>query len=161
MRLFALAALTAVSAGSAALQPAHFVPAAGWQTRVGKVHACPGVPASRCVQVFSVASTTPWRDCVGCLPHRTVAAMRAGDIAIQVNVARERRPQAGPAWPPHVTRRKVVAGFEGLPGRIGTFQAYSRIGKREVLLFIVFGRSRPTDRQLQRANAELSRVRFG
>jgi hypothetical protein len=161
VRLFALAALTALSAGSAALQPAHFVPASGWHTRVGKVHACPGVPASRCVQVFSVASTTPWRDCVGCLPHKTVAAMRAGDIAIQVNVARERRPQEGPAWPPRVTRSKVVAGFEGLPGRVGTFQAYTRAGKREVSVFIVFGRSRPTDRQLQRANTELRRVRFG
>jgi len=87
--------------------------------------------------------------------------MRAGDIAIQANVARERRPQAGPPWPPRVTRSKVVAGFEGLPGRVGTFQAYTRAGKREVSVFIVFGRSRPTDRQLQRANAELSRVRFG
>jgi hypothetical protein len=143
------------------LTPAHFVPAAGWHTRVGKVHACPGVPASRCVQAFSVASTTRWRDCVGCLPHRTVAAMRPGDIAIQVNVGLERNPQPGPAWPPRVTRRKVAAGFEGLPGRIGTFQAYTRIGKREASVFIVFGRSRPTDRQLQRANAELRRVRFG
>jgi hypothetical protein len=87
--------------------------------------------------------------------------MRAGDIAVQVNSGLERNPQAGPAWPPHVTRSKVVAGFEGLPGRIGTFQAYSRMGKREVSVFIVFGRSRPTDRQLQRANAELRRVRFG
>ena len=47
---------------SALLSPARSAPAAGWDTRVGKVHACPGVPASRCVQVFSVASTTRWRD---------------------------------------------------------------------------------------------------
>jgi hypothetical protein len=43
---------------SALLSPARSAPAAGWDTRVGKVHACPGVPASRCIQVFSVASTT-------------------------------------------------------------------------------------------------------
>jgi hypothetical protein len=141
--------------------PAHFAPAAGWHTRVGQAHACPGVPASRCVQVFSVASTTRWRDCLDCLPHRTVAAMRPADIAIQVNVARERKARAGPAWPPRVTCSKVVAGFEGLPGRVGTFQAYTRLGRREVSVFIVFGRSRPTDGQLQRANAELRRVRFG
>jgi hypothetical protein len=154
-------ALLLVGVSSAALlTPAHFAPAAGWHTRVGKVHACPGVPASRCVQVFSVASTTRWRDCVGCLPHKTVAAMSRDDIAIQVNVARERNPQSGPVWPPRVTRSKVVAGFEGLPGRIGTFQAFTRIGKREVSVFIVFGRARPTDRQLQRANAELRRARF-
>jgi hypothetical protein len=155
MKTLLLAGLSALS-----LTPAHFVPSAGWHTRVGRVHACPGVPASRCVQVFSVASTTRWRDCVGCLPHKTVAAMRAGDIAIQVNVARERRSESGPAWPPQVTRSKVVAGFEGLPSRVGTFQAYTRVGKREASVFIVFGRSRPTDRQLKRANAELRQVRF-
>lgn len=157
MKTLFLAALLSVLS----VTPAHFAPSAGWHTRVGKVHACPGVTASRCVQVFSVAATTRWRDCVGCLPHKTVAAMRPGDIAIQVNVAREPKPQPGPAWPPRITRSKVVAGFEGLPSRVGTFQAATRVGKREVSVFIVFGRSRPTDRQLQRANAELRRVRFG
>jgi hypothetical protein len=143
------------------LTPAHFSSAAGWHTRVGQVHACPGVPASRCVQVFTVASTTRWRDCVECLPHKTVAAMAPGDIGIQINVARERSQQAAPRWPPHVTRQKVVAPFEGLPGRIGTFQARARVGKREVSIFIAFGRARPTERQISRANAELRRVRFG
>src|ERR1043166_7161820 len=116
MRVFALAALTAVSAGSAALQPAHFVPAAGWHTRVGKVHACPGAPASRCVQVFSVASTTRWRDCVGCLPHRTVAAMGKNDIAIQIYVARQSGRGLKPTftWPPHIRRSQGVAGCGGL-----------------------------------------------
>ena len=146
---------------SEAVSPMKFVPASGWHVRTGRAHACPGVPASRCSQVTSLASTIHWRDCVECLPHKTVAAMAPGDIGIQINVARERSPQAAPSWPPHVTRQKVVAPFEGLPGRIGTFQGRARVGKREVSVFIVFGRARPTERQIRRANAELRRVRFG
>jgi hypothetical protein len=53
-----------------------------------------------------------------------------------------------------------VAGFEGLPSRISTWQGQTLIGKREVSVFVLFGRPRPTDRQLQRANAELRRARF-
>lgn len=157
MRLLALAVLMALPA----LQPADFVPAAGWHTRTGKVHACPGVPASRCVQVFSVASTTPWRDCLACLPHQTAAAMSRDDIAIQIDVARESaklRPTF--TWPPLITRPQVVAGFEGLPSRISTYQGHGRVGKREVSVFVLFGRPHPTGRQLRRANAELRRVRF-
>jgi hypothetical protein len=155
MRLLVLAAVSSLSA-------AHFVPAPAWHTRVGKVHACPGVPASRCVQVFSVASTTRWRDCVGCLPHRTVAAMGKNDIAIQIDVARQSGRGLKPTftWPPHIRRSQVVAGFEGLPSRISTWQGSTRLGKRDVQVFVLFGRPRPTDRQLQRANAELRRVRF-
>ena len=156
-----LIAIGLAAAAGAALKPARFVPAAGWHVRTGAVHACPGVPRSRCAQVFSVASTTRWRDCVECLPHKTTAAMAPGDIGIQINVARERSPQGTFTWPPHVTRRKVVPGFEGLPSSIGTFHAHTRVGKREASVFIVFGRARPTDRQLKRANAELRRVRFG
>jgi hypothetical protein len=142
------------------LAPAHFAPAAGWHTRVGKPHACPGVPASRCVQVFSVASTTPWRDCVECLPHRTVAAMSRDDVAIQVDVSKPTGQRSTFAWPPHIKRNQVVAGFEGLPSRISTYQGHTRLGRRDVDLFVVFGRPRPTDRQLKRANAELHRMRF-
>jgi hypothetical protein len=154
MRTLLLAALL--------LTPAHFAPAAGWHTRVGKVHACPGVPASRCVQVFSVAATTRWRDCLACLPRRTVAAMSRDDIAIQIDVAREhpQRAQSTFTWPARIKPGQVVAGFEGLPPRISTWQGQTRIGKREVSVFVLFGRPHPTERQLQRANAELRRVRL-
>jgi hypothetical protein len=155
------ALLVATPPTAVALRPAHFVPAAGWHTRVGKPHACPGVSPSRCVQAFSVASTTHWRDCLECLPHRTVDAMTRDDVAIQIDVSRERtmlKPTT--AWPPRIRRHQVVAGFEGLPSRIGTYQGRARLGKREVSLFVIFGRSAPTDRQLARANAELRRARF-
>jgi hypothetical protein len=156
-RFLAVPALVLVSAA-----PAHFAPAPGWTVREGRAHACPGVPASRCVQATSVASTVRLRDCLECLPHRTVAAMRAADIVIKVGVAIE-RPMGTKrtfAWPPRVTRRAVIAGFEGLPGRIGVFQGATLVGRREVSVFVVFGRPAPTDRQLGRANAELRRVRF-
>jgi hypothetical protein len=145
-----------------ALEPAHFVPAAGWHLREGRAHACVGVPASRCSQATSVASTVRFRDCLECLPHHTVAVMRAKDIAIKVGVAVEHpvRTKRTFAWPPRVMRRTVIAGFEGLPGRIGVYQGATLIGRREVSVFIVFGRPVPTNRQLRRANAELRRARF-
>src|SRR5262249_58698216 len=43
-----LGSATRSPAAITALAPARFAPAAGWQVRVGKVHACVGVPASRC-----------------------------------------------------------------------------------------------------------------
>ena len=130
--------------------------------REGRAHACPGVPASRCSQATSVASTIRFRDCLECLPHRTAAVLRAADIAIKVGVAVEHpiRTKRTFAWPPRVTRRTVIAGFEGLPRKIGVYQGATRFGHREVSVFIVFGRAAPTNRQLERANAELRRVRF-
>jgi hypothetical protein len=155
--------LRAAPAGAVSLAPAHFAPAAGWQQREGRVHACVGVSASRCLQVTSIASTTRFRDCLECLPHHTVAAMHARDIAIQLTVAVEHplRAKRTFAWPPRVRRRTVVAPFEGLPAQIGVYQGTTLVGRREVSVFIVFGRAVPTDRQLKRANAELRRLRFG
>jgi hypothetical protein len=149
-------------AASTALAPARFAPAAGWQVRVGKPHACVGVPASRCSQVTTVASTTRFRDCLECLPHRTVAAMRAQDIAIKLTVAIERplRTKRIFAWPPRIVRR-AVAGLEGLPARIGVYQGSTLVGSKEVFAFAFFGRAVPTDRQLKRVNAELRRSRIG
>jgi len=50
--------------------------------------------------------------------------MHAKDIAIELMVAIERpiRARRSFAWPPRVTRRTVVAPFEGLPVRIGVYQ---------------------------------------
>jgi hypothetical protein len=120
------------------------------------------VSASRCSTVTSTASTTRFRDCLACLPHRTVAAMRARDIAIQVTVGLEHPPRVQPTftWPPRLSRRDVRAGFEGLPRTIGVYQGVTRIGTREVFVFIVFGRAVPTNHQLNRADAELARARF-
>jgi hypothetical protein len=89
--------------------------------------------------------------------------MSAGDIAMQATLGIERplRIQRTFAWPPRISRRNVQAGFEGLPRRVGVYQSSTRVGAREVFVFIVFGRARPTDRQLKRTNAELRRARLG
>src|SRR5207248_2392234 len=102
---------------SAGFAPVHFEPAADWRVRTGSVHACPGVKATRCSQVSSVVSTIPSRDCLTCLPHKTVAAMAPGDILIQVQLAVEHPTYARRAfaWPPRIRRNQVPAGFEGLP----------------------------------------------
>ena len=157
-----LGGATGSPAADTALAPARFAPAAGWQVRVGRPHACVGVPTSRCSQVTTVASTTRFRDCLECLPQHTVAAMRAQDIAIKLTVAIERplKTKRTFAWPPRIARR-AVAGLEGLPARIGVYQGSTLIGSREVFVFIVFGRAVPTNRQLKRVNAELRRSRIG
>lgn len=89
--------------------------------------------------------------------------MGPDDIAIQIVLAVERPlkiPRAF-AWPPTIRPGKVIAGFEGLPRRIGVYQASTRIGRREVSLFVLFGRGKPTTGQLNRANTELRRARLG
>jgi hypothetical protein len=154
--------LVPASASTVRPRPPQFDHLTGWQVRVGTVQACPGVSASLCSQATSTASTLLWRDCIACLPHRTVAAMSASDIAIQITVAVERQLRLKPTfvWPPHVGRGDVRAAFEGLPSRIGVYQGTPRVGTREVTVFIFFGRSRPTDQQLSRANAEMRRARL-
>lgn len=82
--------------------------------------------------------------------------MRRKDIAIE----RPLRVAHTFAWPPQISRTKVHAGFEGLPGRIGVYQAATRIGKREVSVFVFFGRAKPTARQLSGANTELRHARL-
>jgi len=89
--------------------------------------------------------------------------MPRSGIAIQITVAVEHPERAVHtfAWPPQVKRAQVQAGFEGLPSRIGAYQAASLVSRREVSLFVWFGRSRPTVSQVSRANAELRHARLG
>jgi hypothetical protein len=83
-------------------------------------------------------------------------------IAIQVTVAIE-HPIWGRrtfAWPPRIRRAEVYPGFEGLPDRVGVYQGFTLVGRREVSVFVVFGRAKPTTRQLGRANIELRQSRL-
>jgi hypothetical protein len=138
--------LVIASAGAPPLEAAHFAPALGWHLLRGKVVACPGVPASRCSTVTSTASTIRWRDCLDCLPHRTFAAMSAGDILIQVSVGVERpiRVRTTFAWPPRISRRQIT-GLEGVPSeahrRLPGSDARRHAGSRRIRLL----RPRPAD----------------
>ena len=134
--------------------------------RRSRVHACPGVPASRCSQVRSVASTTRWRDCVECLPHRTLAAMPRNGIAIQITIAVEHPVRAVHtfAWPPQVKGAQASAGFGSAwpDRRLPSLEPYRQARNQ---LFVWFGR-RPTVRQLAertpkfgtRASGDIRRV---
>jgi hypothetical protein len=157
------AGATAAAAVGPRLAPARFAPAPGWHVRHRTLHACVGVSAARCSQVTSAASTTRWRDCLECLPHKTLEAMPADGIAIQVTVAVEHPSRVDHtfACSPKISRAEVNAGFEGLPGRIGVYQASTRVGEREVFVFVFFGRGKPTVHQLVRANTKLRRTRIG
>ena len=144
------------------LAPALFAPHPGWHVGHGRVHACRGVSASRCVQATSWAATIPWRGCRECLPHQTIAALPRDGIALQVTVARERPLVAKRAlrWPPLLRARDVTAGFEGVPHRYGVYQLFARFGRIEAYVWAFFGRARPTAEQLAAANAELRTVRL-
>ena len=157
MRLLAVALL----AGSV-LAPVRFAARPGWLVGAGKVHACPGVSPARCRDVWSWASSVPWRDCAGCLPHRTVARLPADGVAIQISLAIEHPIVARRrlTWPATVRASDVVAPFEGLPSRIGVYQRFARLGRYEVYLWVFFGRSRPRARQLAAAIAELRTARL-
>ena len=89
--------------------------------------------------------------------------MPADGIAIQVTVAIEHPARLKPTftWPPQIKRDEVHAGFEGLPGRIAVYQGSTRVGGREVFVFVFFGRGKPTARQLGGASARLRHARFG
>src|SRR5205085_6719656 len=103
-------------------------------------------------------------DCANCSPpHRTLAALPPSGIVMQLSNARE-RPSYGPlgSWPPpRLHASQVHGGFEGEPARehIGVIQLMvrSRDGV-EHFLFVWFGRTHPSARQLARANAELRTV---
>jgi hypothetical protein len=88
--------------------------------------------------------------------------MPADGIAIQVTVSIERpsRVRRTFTWPLQIKRSAVNAGFEGLPGRIGVYQGSTRVGEREVFVFVFFGRGKPTMGQLDRANTELRHARL-
>src|SRR5262245_32958118 len=161
--ILVFAAPAAVADANSGLAPVRFASASGWRTATGTVHACPGTPLSRCAQVTSAAATTAWRDCVECLPHRTVAAMGRNGVAIQITVANEHpvRARRTFAWPARIRPAALYSGFEGLPERVSAYQGSTLAGRREVSVFVLFGRARPTPLQLRRANIELRRARLG
>jgi hypothetical protein len=137
-----------------------FVAAGSWHVGAGQVHACPGVPASRCVQVASWASTVRWRDCAGCLPHRTIATLPPDGVALQVFISREQlvgKPFL--VWPPRI-RTQDISGIEGVSNHYGVYQRFARVGLGEdAYVWAFFGRAHPTPAQFALANAELATTR--
>jgi hypothetical protein len=154
--------MLAVATTALTLAPARFRDRPGWHTGANVVHACVGGSPERCRQATSWASTVPWRDCIECLPHRTVARLPADGIAMQVTVAIEHplRLEGVVAWPPRIRAGGIAGSFEGLPRNVGVFQRSGRRGPYEISIMVFFGRSRPTERQRAAAEAELRAARL-
>ena len=149
--------LAGCGGGALSVVPPQFRAGDGWHVGSRATHACPGVPAARCVQAEGWASTVRYRDCPDCIaPHRTLAALPPDGIVIQLSNAQE-TPDRFPVgnWPPRIRADKITAGGEGVSNRYGHFQTSVRTDHLERYLFVWFGRAHPTARQLARANAEL------
>jgi hypothetical protein len=142
--------------------PVQFEPSRGWHVGATSARHCTGVPAGRCTEAHSWASTVPLEDCPGCLPHKTLAGLPPGGIVIQVTRTIERPLVARQTlvWPPTIGSSQVVAGFEGLPARIGVYQRFARVGKTEIWMFVFFGRAHPSAAQLKLANGKLRSARM-
>jgi hypothetical protein len=152
--------MVAAVAAAVALAPIRLPARTGWHAGAGAVHACVGEPASRCRNARSWAGTIALRDCLGCLPHRTVAVLPPDGVLIQVTTVRERprRLRGGP-WPPRVDPA-AVSNFEGLPGRIGVYQQTVRLGPLDATIMVFFGRPRPRRAEIIAADAELRDARL-
>jgi hypothetical protein len=137
-----------------------FLALTGWHVGHTPVRACVGVPASRCIEARTWASTVPFRDCAACLPHRTLATLPPDGIVLQLGTSREASRYAPPRqrWPYAIRRRDVYTGGEGIPPRFAAVQRYFRVGRLDVMLWAFFGRAHPTDAQLGRANRMLRRA---
>jgi hypothetical protein len=156
----ALASAAKAATGAAAV-PVHFAPAQGWHSGFGSPKACPGVSAARCTQQWLWTGTVAWKDCPNCLPHRTATTLPRNGVVISALIVSERPVVARQRvpWPVRVRARNVVAGFDGLPGRLGIYQLFARVGKgREIRLTVHFGRRQPTLSQIRKANARLAAV---
>ena len=146
----------------AALAPVAFPARPGWHAGSVPALPCPGVPARRCRQAASWASTIRFRDCAGCFPHRTLSALPRDGVVIQVSLAVEHPPllQRALHLPLRIPPDEVTGPFEGAPRRIGVHQASGRVGGYELLVIVFFGRPQPTVSQLAAANAELAAARL-
>lgn len=157
------AAGVAIAVSLLDVTPPRFGSAGGWHVGSTPTHSCAGVTRGRCVMAEAWASTVPYLDCPDCVPpHNTLATLPRDGIVIQLTDARERPPYGRRgAWPTRLRASQVVSGpFEGEPARVGYAQLVVRTpGDVEHFLFVWFGRTHPTARQLARANAELRTVR--
>jgi hypothetical protein len=147
--------------GELTVAPPQFAAAAGWHVGQTRAQTCVGVSRTRCVQAEAWASTVRYRDCANCTPpHETLAVLPPDGIVIQVTNSRE-VPAYGTlgGWPPRLRASQAVGPFEGEPPRFSVIQLYPRERSGvDHSLFVWFGRARPTDQQLARANAELRTV---
>ena len=136
--------LVAALAGCGGSGQPHFAAAPGWHARSTEGEAW--------------ASTLPFKDCRGCVPQRTIAALPPGGIVIQVrSIGTTRVSPARATWPPRVRLRDVSPGSKGieLPHREGFSNIAVQESNAAWQVYYWFGRNHPTPGQLALANAEV------
>ena len=142
------------------VEPASFEPASGWHTgSAGPVEIEPGGE-----QTQSWTSTVPYRDEPDQFPpHETLAVLPPDGIAIVAWVSRHpwERSELPAGEPPFQLGDARQGPFEGIPPDRGPYQLTANMrGRFDVVLWIFFGRTHPTDDQAERAQAELARLQL-
>ena len=142
------------------VQPATFAASTDWYTgRSGPAQIEPDGE-----QTTSSASTVPYRDPPNQFPpHATLAALPPDGIAIVAWLSRNAgsRSELPDRKPPFKIAQAHNGSFEGVPSDRATYQLLAHVpGRFDVTLWIFFGRPHPADEQIDRAQAELDRLRL-
>ena len=133
----------------------------GWHVGTARVasRSCP-----RCVQVDSWGSTVRYRDAPNDFPHKTMAALRADDVIVQLIRSWEPSP---PRWeltrrPLLIRRAGIHAGFEGntTHGRVSLWGSSTWRKGSFVQAYVFFGSPHPRTAAVARAQRELDRTLF-
>jgi hypothetical protein len=142
------------------VDPATFASAPGWYTGTSG----PADIEPEGEQTTSWAATVPYRDPPDQFPpHETLAALPPDGIAIVVWLSRS--PGSGGELPveepPFQLADAERGSFAGVPADRATYRiGASMRGGADVTIWIFFGRPDPSDKQLDRAQAELDSLRL-
>jgi len=141
------------------VEPAAFAPAPGWHTGTsGPADVDPNSEGT-----FTWASTIPYRDPPNALPmQRTLDALPPDGIVIFVSLLRSHHWQN--RFPdlqlPYDLAQAKRGPFEGVSAERATYRITARApGGYDLILWVFFGRAEPTQEQLERAKAQLERLR--
>jgi hypothetical protein len=139
------------------VEPATFAPAAGWNS--GNTGAAEIKPDGQ--QTMSWTSTIPYRDSgLQFPPTQTLEALPPGGIVLVVWLQQYRQSDAGSGESPFRLEDFERGSFEGIPPENDARMLRARTGNCDVTVWALFGRAQPADEQLQRAQAELDRLRL-
>ena len=137
------------------VEPAAFARANGWQTGSGG----PAEIQPDGQLATSWASTIPYRDSGDQFPpHETLAALTPDDVLVVVWLQQFGAGHAPRRGPPFSLRDFTGGGFEGVPAQNAARRLLAGTESYDATLWVFFGRSDPTEEQLDRAQAELHRL---
>jgi hypothetical protein len=138
--------------------PARFRWARGWHVGTGgRARVRP-----QGVATTSWAATVPYRDPPFHVPpHRTLRALPRDGIAILLGLVHDSRGVGYERWNTlRIDRRRIEAGFEGVPSRFGLYRAVVPRRAYALDLWVFFGSAHPSRGVVARAQAEFDAVRL-